>query len=344
MTDLAFMFAASALSLIASMLLTRKLRHFAAATALLDHPTARSSHHVPTPRGGGLAIVLCVLATVLVTLGDGRLAPHTGVAVAGGGLITALSGWLDDRQGLSPRVRAALHLVAAAWAVGWLGGLPDLRWGDRVIHFGLWGHAIAVIGIVWAINLFNFMDGIDGLAAMEAATVSGFGAILLYLSGQPGLGVVSAGVLAAALGFLRFNWPPAAIFMGDVGSSFLGFVFAALALASERAGGPPLLLWSLLAALFIVDATLTLLRRWSAGARVTQAHRSHAYQRLTQWGWSHGRVTATALGLNLGLAALAMMAWAGVLRSWTAWALGMFVVVVGYVAVERVKPMTREGP
>jgi Fuc2NAc and GlcNAc transferase len=164
---------------------------------------------------------------------------------------------------------------------------------------------LAVLGIVWATNLYNFMDGIDGLAGAEAASVGLLGAALLA-PWNPSLAVVAALVAGSAAGFLPLNWAPARIFMGDVGSGFLGFLFAALAVASEHAGALPALIWLLLLGVFFADATITLLRRFVRGDRWYAPHRSHAYQRAVQGGWSHAGVSGAVLGLN---AALGAMAW-----------------------------------
>ena len=218
--------------------LTGRVRAYALARRLLDVPNVRSSHSTPTPRGGGVAIVVAVLlvlvAGVALKVIDSRLA----LALGGGGLLVAWVGWWDDHTGLRPPVRAAGHAVAALWALYWLGGYPTLRLGDFVVSLGPAGSLLALIGIVWAVNLFNFMDGIDGIAGVEAVTVGTGGALLLWAAGQSGGASVSLAIAAAALGFLFWNWAPARIFMGDAGSGFLGFSFAVLAIWSENTHGP----------------------------------------------------------------------------------------------------------
>jgi Fuc2NAc and GlcNAc transferase len=160
-----------------------------------------------------------------------------------------------------------------------------------------------MLGIVWLTNLYNFMDGIDGIAAVEAITVGLAGALLLA-GREPSLALVALVVAGAAGGFLVWNWPPAKLFMGDVGSGFLGYIFGGLALASENVGALPALLWLVLLGPFFVDTTLTLLRRIARGERWWAAHRTHAYQRAVQAGWSHRRVTTlvAALSAALGMA------------------------------------------
>ena len=182
----------------------------------------------------------------------------------------------------------------------WLGGLPPLNVGQRVLSLGWTGDLVATLGIAWVLNLFNFMDGIDGIAASEAIFV------VLAASSLSALGTDATGVFAASLvfaaacgGFLLWNWPPAKIFMGDVGSGYLGYVLAILALAAARENASSLWCWLILGGVFLVDATVTLSRRLVRGERVYEAHRSHAYQWLSRrWG-SHRLVTIAVVLVNV---------------------------------------------
>ncbi|HEX2218042.1 MAG TPA: glycosyltransferase family 4 protein [Gemmatimonadales bacterium] len=327
----------------ASLLLSAAVLRYARSRALLDVPTTRSSHTRPTPRGGGLGMVLVVLGGVALLTTTGRLAVPTGIALLGGGTIVAAIGWLDDLKDISAAARLAAHAVAALWAVVWLGGLPSLTVGTEAVRMGAAGGVLAVLGVVWATNLYNFMDGIDGLAAGEAASVGLVGAMLLA-SRHPGLAAVAAIVMGAAAGFLPWNWQPARIFMGDVGSGFLGFVLAALAVASENTDAVPALVWLLLLGIFFADATITLVRRMARRERWYAAHRGHAYQRATQAGGSHARVTSAVLVLNGGLAGLA---WLGLERPQLLPSLLLLAaaLLTGlYLLVERWRPMPRESP
>jgi Fuc2NAc and GlcNAc transferase len=199
-----------------------------------------------------------------------------------------------------------------------------------------------VIGIVWAINLYNFMDGIDGLAAGEAASVGVAAAVLLWLVGAPGLGALSLLLAAAAGGFLVWNWHPARIFMGDVGSAALGYAFGALAAASERAGAIPAVVWLLLLGVFFGDATLTVVRRLLRREPIFRAHRSHAYQRAPQAGLSHARVTATVLLLNGVLALLAAAALFRPALLLPAVGVAVVVLLVPYLRIERAVPQPND--
>jgi len=216
---------------------------------------------------------------------------------------------LDDRRGMSAVVRASVHVSAAGWAVWCFGGFPTLSLGTSTIPLGVAGSVLAVIGIAWLTNLYNFMDGIDGIAASEALVVGVVGGILLAAEKAPGLSLVALSLAGAVAGFLALNWPPAKIFMGDVGSGLLGYAFGVLAIASERENAVPAAVWMILLAVFIVDATATLIRRMLNGERWFEAHRSHAYQRAVQSGFSHRDVTTGVVGINMLLAAAAVAAW-----------------------------------
>jgi Fuc2NAc and GlcNAc transferase len=311
---------------------------YAVARSLLDLPNERSLHRQPTPRGGGLAIVLVVLGGVLLLTIFGRLPIATGVALLGGGVLVASVGWMDDRHGVRAPIRFFCHATAAIWALVWLSGMPRILVGDDAAVLGWFGAVLAFLGILWTVNFYNFMDGIDGLAAAEAASVGALATILLAPR-DPALAAVAVIVAGAATGFLPVNWSPARIFMGDVGSGFLGYSFAVLALASENSGSMPALLWLLLIGVFFLDATLTLFRRIFRGERWYAAHRSHAYQRSVQAGWSHRRVAAAVLLLNAGLGALAWLVGRDRSLLLPALAAGLLALAVAYVAVERKHPM-----
>jgi len=289
-------------------LLTGLVRRIALARGILDTPNARSSHTRVTPRGGGLAIVIVAVTGLLYCLLRGLIDGPLASALLGGGIPVAWIGFVDDRSSVSAGKRLLVHLAAAAWAVYALGGMPTLQFGDEVFELGLAGDALAVIAIVWVINLFNFMDGTDGIAGGEAVFVTGLGAALALLAGGSGAAACAALVVcAASAGFLLWNWPPARIFMGDVGSGFLGFAIAVLALAAARELPMAPWVWLILGGFFVVDATVTIVRRLVRGVRVSEAHREHAYQRLSRRWKSHGAVLGLVLVLNI--AWLAPCAW-----------------------------------
>ena len=282
-----------------SAILTLAIRRLAVSHGLLDIPNERSSHAGPTPRGGGVAVVTTATACFAV-LGASRQLDAALTAALAGGLAVAAVGLLDDRKPLPPGLRLAAHVGAAIWALLWLGGLPPLRVGNHLVTLGWAGYVLGILGVVWTINLFNFMDGIDGLAASEAIFVASAGAVLTPLiAGSAGTSAAAVLVAAACGGFLLWNWPPASIFLGDVGSGYLGYVVAILALSAGRDNPVALWIWLILGGAFFVDATVTLVRRLLQGERPHQAHRTHAYQWLARRWESHRNVTLAFLAVNI---------------------------------------------
>ena len=284
---------------VVSALLTGLVRRYALARSLLDLPNARSSHTAPTPRGGGVAIVLATLAALPVLAAAGSLPWAALWALGGAGGFVALVGFLDDRGHIAARWRLLAHFAAAAWALAWLGGAPPLLVFGVSIDLGWLGALLAAVYLVWLLNLYNFMDGIDGIASVEAIAVGVGGALLYALTGHPGLAMAPLVLAAAAGGFLLWNFPPARIFMGDAGSGFLGIVLGVLSL--QAAWQAPQLLWSwaILLGVFVVDATLTLLRRLLRGEKVYEAHRSHAYQHASRRYGRHLPVTLAVTAIDL---------------------------------------------
>lgn len=296
--------------------LTGLLRRFALRTQLLDLPNARSSHSQPMPRGGGVAIVVSFSLGLTVLWAWGYASTTLLSAVGGGGLAVATIGYLDDRFDLSARTRFFVQVLAAGWCLWWLGGFPPLPVLGYELQLGWLGAPVGVLFIVWMTNLYNFMDGIDGIAGVEAVTVAGGAALLLWCSGTVGQAAQLTLLTGAVLGFLVWNWPPAKIFMGDVGSGYLGFTLAAFAVAAAGAGVMLLWSWGILLGLFIVDATVTLLRRLLHGERVYQPHRSHAYQRLSRKLGGHLPVTLGVAAVN----ALWLLPWAFLAEAFPQWA------------------------
>lgn len=283
-----------------ALFLTGVARAFALSHGVLDVPNDRSSHSTPTPSGGGVAIVASTIAAASVLSWRGLLDMPLYLALCGGGLAIAAVGFLDDRRSLPAGIRLAAHLGAALWALFCLGGLPSLCIGHWTVHFGWVGYVLGALGIGWTLNLFNFMDGIDGIAAAEAAFIV-WGGTLLAVAGGSGTGACAMGLAAGAAccGFLRWNWPPAKIFMGDVGSGYLGYLIGVLALASARENAVALLVWLILGGVFFSDATVTLVRRSLRGERVHEAHRTHAYQLLARRWHSHRSATGAVVIVNL---------------------------------------------
>jgi Fuc2NAc and GlcNAc transferase len=275
---------------------TFALRGVLAGRGILDIPNTRSSHSMPIPRGGGLSIVTTFMITVLILGHFSLIAPNVYEALLGGGALLAAVGLLDDQFSLPVGLRCLFHVAAAGWAVWRLQGMGPLHLGWTTWEWGWFGHLLALIGLVWMINLYNFMDGIDGLASSETVCVCVLGGMLLAGQGNFNLARVALMLGCACAGFLVWNWPPASIFLGDVGSGFLGFVLGVLVIASSKQQPPLIWSWAILLAVFFVDATLTLIIRVIRGQCVYEAHRTHAYQQASQLWTSHVRVT---IGVNL---------------------------------------------
>jgi Fuc2NAc and GlcNAc transferase len=279
---------------------TGLVRRHALRNAILDIPNMRSSHATPTPRGGGLAIVIAFMGALVFLVSAGFLQLNLALVLVAGGGAVALTGYLDDRKTLPASVRICVHIVAATLAVVVLGGITEQTLRNIGLH-GIWaGSLLGLMALTWSTNLFNFMDGIDGIAGSEAVFVAGAGALLNWRSGGDGGLTAAMVVLAAAtLGFLIWNWPPARIFMGDVGSGFLGFTLAVLGLAASRHSVARIEVWLILSGVFMVDATVTLLTRIVRGDRWFEAHRQHAYQNLARRWKAHLPVTVLVIAINL---------------------------------------------
>jgi Fuc2NAc and GlcNAc transferase len=293
---------------VSSILITAVVRAFLVRHGVMDLPNARSSHAVPVPRGGGVGIVTAFLLAVVWLLLRQAIPAKLAWALLGGGLAIAIVGLVDDRFKLAPWPRLVVHSLAAAWAVWSLDPMGPFQFGGNNFFSAWVSRGAAFVGLIWLTNLFNFMDGIDGLAGTEAVCVSGFGAVLLFQNGFPSYAQLSLMLAAASMGFLVWNWPPAKIFMGDVGSGFLGFTLGVLALFSSKTGPKLIWPWLILLAAFLVDATVTLLRRMFSRVRWYEAHRSHAYQHAAQSFDSHAKVTLAVAVINAGW--LFPLAWA----------------------------------
>ncbi len=270
------------------------LRRWLLHAAVLDRPNARSLHHVPTPRGGGLAIALVVLVA------HGVMAPRL---LAGGIPVTVLLawsgaaagfgllGWLDDRRSRAVAGRLLAQFALAATFVGVLTA-------HAAVLGGLVGALLAVPLCVWSVNLYNFMDGADGFAGLQLGLTTAGALLLPGVLGDGGIAGASAALTGAALGFLVWNRPPARLFMGDAGSYFVGFEIAALAMLAPLEGGATLPFLVLFLP-FVVDASLTLVARIFAGERFWQPHRQHVYQRLLLAGWPPSRLLFALAVINV---------------------------------------------
>lgn len=277
---------------VSSLLLTRQAIAYARRRGMLDQPGFRRSHTIPTPRGGGIGLVLASLLLMAVTLPFGRAAwdVWTVAAACTGGALVATVGWIDDHRGLGVIPRLLAQLLAGALLMSALSHATGLAW---------YWVPVGVLVAAWSINLHNFMDGIDALLGLQLVFVGLSLAWLALVLGQAALGYAALALAAAAAGFLVFNWPPARIFMGDVGSGCGGFLI--FALAAMLCARVPLALWPalILCSGFAIDAGLTLAWRMWRGKRWYSPHREHLYQWLARSGYGHMQTGFIYMAWNL---------------------------------------------
>ena len=315
----------------------------------VDRPGARSLHDRPVSRAGGIAILSGLAAGLLIGaimevpglgLESGAGAgPAYGWVLAGGFLVACVS-LADDVRPLSPAIRIVVHLAAGGCVV--VSGLTaeGIAFPGGALELGaVAGPVFTVLFVAWVVNLYNFMDGMDGFAGGMA--VVGFATLAALCAGGGAAPIVAASLIvaAASLGFLLFNFPPAKIFMGDVGSSLLGFLAAVGMLWAEHAASVPLWVSVLVFSPFIVDASVTLVRRVLAGEKPWQSHRGHFYQRLVLLGWGHRRTVVREYGLMLLCAVSAVVAQRGSVGVQTgllgAWVAGYAVLILAVTGLER---------
>lgn len=298
-----------AASFVASMALCRVVLEFARRRRLVDVPNERSLHKIPTPRLGGIAIVTTALLAIVIALvwSGTAITRELEVWLLGATAIAAL-GLIDDVKPLPARTRMLIQLVIAAGAVAWtIGDAPVLLPGGPVALAKPVVIALATIYVVGLTNIFNFMDGMDGLASSQAIGVALVMAITAFATGNVDVGIVALAIAGATSGFLTHNAPPASMFMGDAGSTFLGFSFALLGcILASRPTPVPALVSILGLSPFLLDGTFTILRRASRGERIWEAHRTHLYQRAAATGVSHREVLMIYLGWIALTGALAL--------------------------------------
>lgn len=279
-----------------SVLLCGVYLRFARARNILDAPNARSSHSQPTPHGGGAALLVAFAAGLLLsTLAHGSWGEPFLLLIAAASILAVL-GLIDDLHGLSVRVRLSMYTAVCLGVATVL--LHDTLATNPLHAVGL--VLVAALAMLWLLNLYNFMDGIDGIAALQTVLACTAAAGLSWLSsGDAAYSRFCLLLAAAHCGFLVWNFPPARLFMGDAGSVATGFLLAGLALVGAVQGQLNPLCWAVLLAVFVTDASWTLVWRIATGQSFTQAHRSHAYQRLSRKWNSHLKVDMLLLAINL---------------------------------------------
>ena len=284
-----------------SAFITRQLVANSHRLSTLDIPNERSSHLTPTPRGGGIAFVAASLVGFLLLLLNSELARADLLALCCAGAIVAIAGHLDDRQKISgATIRLGFHALGAIILIVGIGFPSQISLFDRTVDTGVIGSILGVLYLVWLLNLFNFMDGTDGIAASEAIFVCVAGAILnFHVLSDINFSAAAIILASCTFGFLLYNWSPAKIFMGDVGSGYLGIAIGGLSLMAAKQQHELLWVWIILLAVFVSDATITLIRRLLRKQKPHVAHRSHAYQHLAIRFNSHAKVSLLLLAVNI---------------------------------------------
>lgn len=310
---------------------TLVVRQVASRIGLVKSPNERSSHSVPTPQGGGIAIAAIIISTaVLAGTFDSSF-----LVIAALCAVVACIGLADDMLELSPALRFPIQGLVIAVLVGWTLPLPDLVLPFGLLISGWLLPAVVWLGALWWFNLFNFMDGIDGIAASQTIVIL-LGGLAMALSGDPAFLATPIGLLAlitasATGGFLVMNWSPARIFMGDAGSNTLALLIFAFCLGTVQAGLIGYASWLILLSVFATDATVALLRRMARGERPWRAHRRHAYQQLAHH-WGHKRVSALYTGVTT-LVAIPLAVGAQHYPAGAWWLVGLTYAVLATLAI-----------
>jgi UDP-N-acetylmuramyl pentapeptide phosphotransferase/UDP-N-acetylglucosamine-1-phosphate transferase len=299
---------ATVLAFIATLMMVHYICKPGTRLHLLDHPNERSLHVHAVPRTGGIAILTGIAVAALFYSMTSRISAPV-IWVTAAVLLLAYISFLDDRKGLSVPARLVGQISSAVLVVS--GGMTLTGVGLPGVHW-IWpqalGIAITVIYLVWMVNLYNFMDGMDGFAGGMAVLGFGSFALLGYQSGDMAFMSINMIISSSAAAFLLANFPPARLFMGDAGSATLGLLVGSMSIWAERQQLFPFWVSILVFSPFIVDSTLTLLRRLLKRERIWQAHKTHYYQRLVQLGWGHRRTVLSeyVLMVACGVSALAV--------------------------------------
>lgn len=286
-----------------SFVLTWCLRIYALKNNVIDIPNQRSSHSVPTPRGGGVAIVIAFLVGIAVFSAIEKITLYQMLSLFIAGFVIAVVGFLDDHGHIAARWRLLMHFLAAFAGLFFLNQFPTIDLFGYQFSAGLAGMIFGLIYLTWMLNLYNFMDGINGLASMEAIFFAFSSCVVIAFAVPNAMETSQVGLLVllgcAVLGFIFWNFPKAKIFMGDAGSGFLGIIIGLMILHISLLDSKLFFAEICLLGVFIVDATMTLLRRLISGKKVYEAHASHVYQIFARKYGSHKPVTIAAFIINL---------------------------------------------
>jgi Fuc2NAc and GlcNAc transferase len=324
-----------------SAVLVRVFCYYALKHGLIAIPNARSSHQVATPLGAGVVFVLLWFLCLLVGNVYHLFSVSDLLLFLPSTLLVSLVGFWDDHRELPARKRLLVHVLAASFCVIILGNVNALHLSRyTTLTLGWGGVVLTVLSIAWSINLYNFMDGLDGLAAVEALFVFGVGGFFFWHVGAMHLALLTWALVATVAGFLIWNWPKASVFMGDVGSYFLGFLVGLFSLVGDHLYHIPITAWIILYGVFWFDTTVTLIRRFMWRENLAIAHREHAFHRLHRAGYSNTQVLWGIIALNTLLASIAI--WAFKTDSFK-WGFGLTLIILTaiYFKIEKQQPMAK---
>jgi Fuc2NAc and GlcNAc transferase len=279
-----------------SILGTKIFISFAIQKNILAIPKNRSLHSVAVPKGGGIIIGGVFLTGLLILLLMKIVPSELSFALLGGGITLLVVGFIDDLGEVDPIIRFVIHFLVSFWALYCLGGMPEIEVGSWILKRSWILHLLGSLGIVWFINLFNFMDGVDGMLASNSIVFSLVGAFALFWLGHDSLAIMLLLLGASLTGFLVYNWPPARVFMGDSGAAFIGYTIAVVALYSTAEEMMNFWTWIILMGYFVADTTTTMfIKIATVPGWFYEEHRNHAYQQLALVWKSHRRVTLMVL-------------------------------------------------
>jgi glycosyltransferase WbpL len=291
-----------AISFLITFWLTKIAILYALKNGLIDSPGDRTSHQSDIPRGGGISVVFVFLIFVAVLLWTDTFklvdSSYFSSIIFGGAVVAVLGFW-DDHLHVPAKWRLLVQFFAAFVSLVILPEIPSVNFFSMHVNSLLIVFPFYIMLLIWLLNLFNFMDGIDGIASVQAITVSISAGLILVFNGETQMSSLLFVLSATVCGFLIWNWPPARVFMGDACSSFLGFMFGLMAIISSHGDEINLWSWLILLAVFVVDATYTLIQRLLQGEMYYDAHRSHTYQILSRQYNSHKKVTLGVLAINI---------------------------------------------
>lgn len=284
---------------ILTLCLTDLIQKYSIKKKLIDLPNERSLHQTPIPRLGGVAIISVWFPSIYLFYILNLIENKLFYALLCGLPLAAIS-LLDDIKTVHPYVRLFIHLISSVGAFYFLGFLRPFISFNIPFDYSLITYPVAIIGMIWFINLFNFMDGVDGFASVEAISIS----VILYIYSANPICII---FIACIAGFLFWNLPKAEIFLGDTGSTQLGFILIVLGIHFHNNLSLSILNWVMIAAPFWFDASYTLFKRWRNKEKLNKAHKKHAYQRLVQFGYSHRRVLFILLIINSAIFAMILI-------------------------------------